>query len=150
MTKILRRLCDGISAIKPEDINGPNDKVGSNEVIVGQITDIELQKFYAFKNNTIDSYNKMAGEHNEMVDCSTTGDSLTCPKCQNLGRTMVECDFANAVDDLFWADVEATLSPENKVKFSHGGGIGLREGWKIVVMPKKYTFAGITVVSIPR
>jgi len=136
MNKTLKRLFDGIAAIKPENIEEPKDKLGEGEVVIGQITDRELKKFFIFKNHVADSLRDMVKKHNKMKSDEIGHNPLTCPKCQDEARLKSEHDFYEAVKDLFWTAVKDTLSSRNKVRLSGGSGIGLRSGWQIVITPR--------------
>jgi len=63
---------------------------------------------------------------------------------------MDEKEFSDIVDKLFWAEVENTFSPEQKGMHMESGGTGLRDGWKIVILPKPKTspmFGGIVMIG---
>ena len=132
----LQRINEGIAAVKIEGIVRPYPKLGLRDVVVGQITNDELKKFFAFKNFVASALEEMVKAHSEIKgDEKIKHNSLTCPKCLSKAKLDVEHDFYQVVNDLFWTEVKETLSPENKVKMSKSASIGLYEGWKIAVSP---------------
>jgi hypothetical protein len=142
VNETLKRLQDGIAGIRPEDVVGPKETVAEGETVIGELTDPELQKLFTFHGQCIISYNKIIAEFRHQMkghslDQLREHNLLSCPNCLAACKATIEEDFVEAVGGFFWAAVEASLTTVGQLKYvSDQKGIGIRQGWKIVI-PKE-------------
>ena len=138
--KMIERLVAGVMAVEGGALKSPDSPVKRNEIVVGKVTDVELQKLFAFYGQTVDAFNTLAKKlrHSakEAKENGADHDPATCPNCKAVAEAEVEQEFTEVVTGMLWVAVKESLSPEGKVLASRGGGIGLRADWQIVVMPR--------------
>jgi hypothetical protein len=141
VNETLKRLQDGIAGVKSDIlIMGPGTPVGEGETVIGELTDLDLRRFFIYHCECIDAHEKMASEFKQhmsgrLLDLSKEHNMLTCPECLAGGKLMIEGSFVKAVANFFWAAVKASLTTEGQLKYvSNQKGIAIRRGWKIVTL----------------
>ncbi len=136
MTSLLKRMIEGMEAIPKTKLVGSDNKVGTDEKVIGEVTDTNIRRLFHFSRILKSDIAKKLEEYKNNIEIPTEPhDPSKCLKCQELMSLLDEKTFFDIVDKLFWAEVEKTFSPEQKVKQTESGGTGLRDGWKIVTLP---------------
>lgn len=140
MSNLLQFLADGLAAVKAEEIVGVPNKIGKGEIEIGEVNG-ELQRYFTFLNKyRNDQEAKMLEAVEAVLKLEGNGgkdhDPETCPGCRLRMELDADKVLTSALDDLFWAYLRSGLSTSNKIKIDRAGGkIGIRDGWKIVIVP---------------
>ena len=150
MKNAIMRLIDGLSAIKKKDIKNPVVEIDRDEVIIGELSDPDLQRLYIFQgllhekmHKDIEAFKKIEVSHKT----DEGHNLLNCPRCQAGLNLESENDFTSAVRSLFWASVRSSLSLEGNLKCTTAGGIAIRKGWKIVTCPQEHPLRLVGILS---
>ncbi len=132
MNALVLRLVNGLAAVQDSDVVvEPETEMGEGEELLGEITDLNLKKLFVLHGReTAEFRKKLLASKAELGHDHTP----ECPACARSADLLVEHDYGKGVENLFWAAVKTSLTPENRLKTIMAGGVGLRKGWKIVTL----------------
>jgi hypothetical protein len=102
--------------VKIDDSYEPSSDVTEEEKIIGELNDSE-KKMYIFYSTSI----------KDLKDMLLSGNPIEPGKACRLGR------LGDAIRDMFWVFLEHRL---NLLEGYDGAAIGLRKGWKVVIVPE--------------
>jgi len=153
MNRLIQRLVDGIAGIKDEEIVSPKYEVEDGEVVLGELNDPELRRFHIFLGKVSLDFKERAktvkGSKEVEEGAGLAHNSNKCPRCLANSELLPEKNYQGAISSLFWAAIQDSLSSGDKIKVLNSRGIGLRKGWKIVLLPENGTLSELLgIISI--
>lgn len=150
MLSLLKKIHDDIDAIK--EVATIDSPVAKDEEVIGQITDLELKKLFTLRSILINSYKKdndlLVEEAGKLGRSHKHDDN--CPICSKVEALQLKNKLMEVLGEIFWHCVHLSLDTKNlkKALSSSTGAVGVRAGWKIVLMPKEES--NIRVIGVGR
>lgn len=150
MNGLLGQLSEGLAAVKEDAMVGVADKIGPGEVIICELVDTDARRLVTYHVSLVEEINrKIAVSNAEPPHRHNLEQGTVCPICLAASKLQVEVEQGEAIGNLIWPHIKATLSEADLVKVIQApGGTALREGWKIVALPKRREAIGVADVII--
>ncbi len=141
MSGMIEMLTEGLTSIRAEElVRFCTEKIGEDEVAIGEITSDEMRRFCVFivkyRENMLQEMRKRIEETKEMEE-DVEHNPETCPHCLLAVELETEMRLCEAFKNLLWSMIRKGLTPNVRLKEEGGRGIGIREGWKLVILPKE-------------
>jgi len=153
--ELFKWLREGVASVAEADIKSPENEIEEGDVVIGEVTDLELRKFHVFRGRFLkESRQKLAEDCEQLIEQVmrldlSKHDGDNCPHCRAMVGLELEGEIGKVVDDLFWAAIKSSLSEDGLFKLSKGGGIGLYKDWKIAVTPRAHPRVIVRAMGIP-
>jgi hypothetical protein len=124
--------CGGVESLQPSD------------KIIGVLEDIYIRKLSVIYRRLLDEIHEVGNEATQVLNCLEENqedlpaehDTATCPGCifRRRGDRLIQ--KKDLVEKLFWTCVYEELPPEVFIEKDRmeSNGIGIREGWQIVLV----------------
>ncbi len=156
MSGMIEMLTEGLTSIRTEElVRFCTEKIGEDEVVIGEITSDEMRRFCVFIMKYVKNILQEMQERDERAkeEGDVKHNPETCPRCLLAIELETEMELCEAFKDLLWSMIRKSLTPSDKLRAKEGGSIGIREGWKLVIIPEEKDeladiFAGITFLEI--
>ena len=151
---LLRWASEGVQNFQSEQVNWDeivDAPIGEGEIVIGEVTDPDVQKLYGFLAKHGDEMaERLKGIHERMLTTVIQDDldhqdddpnedaslrhARHCVSCRAQAEMQTEEARHQLLHDLFWGSISTSLTIEDRVRANKGNGLGLRQGWKIVIM----------------
>jgi hypothetical protein len=128
-----------LEAIETKDIKPFENKPGEGDVVIGCLTDTDVQKLFTLRRLLGEEAAELVREyeHTEVDERAVKRqnrqhDRANCPACRMRPQLALINQQMEAVDALCWASLWAELTLAQATALEEAGGtIGLAEGWQI-------------------